>query len=287
MDYNRQWLEEVGSEDSHGRSLWALGTVLARSKREGLQGMAGSLFEEALPVVAEFTSPRAWAFSLLGIEQYLRRFPGDRAVLSIQHTLVQKLKDLYRANRTDEWPWFEDIVTYCNPVLPQALLRYGQASNDEEAIAMGLESLTWLVGIQQSDKGWIMPIGNQGFYPKEGQISYFDQQPVEVYSLLSTCLDAFRITKDIGWHDYATQAFEWFFGRNALDVSVYDKATGGCRDGLRVDRLNENQGAESTVSLVQSMLEMMQFAREHRDALRVNGERPAILGLVNGAKSTR
>ena len=287
MDYNRQWQEEVGSEDSHGRSLWALGTVLARSKREGLQGMAGYLFEEALPVVAEFTSPRAWAFSLLGIQHYLRCFPGDRAVLSTQNTLVQKLKDLYRANRTDEWPWFEDIVTYCNPALPQALLRYGQASNDEEAIAIGLESLTWLVRIQQSDKGWIMPIGNQGFYPKEGEISYFDQQPVEVYSLLSACLDAFRITNDIGWHDYATQAFEWFFGRNALGVSVYDKTTGGCRDGLHIDRLNENQGAESTVSLVQSMLEMMQFAREQRDALRVNGKRRAILGLVNGAKTTR
>jgi glycosyltransferase involved in cell wall biosynthesis len=281
MDYNRNWLEEVGSEDSHGRSLWALGTVLARSKRAGLQGMAVRLFEEALPVVTEFTSPRAWAFSLLGIQHYLRRFPGDRAVLNVQNTLAQKLIELYRANRTDEWPWFEDIVTYCNPALPQALLRHGQAKGDPEAISIGLESLTWLVQIQQSDKGWIMPIGNQGFYPKEGQTSYFDQQPVEVYSLLSACLEAFRITKDVGWHDYATQAFEWFFGRNALGVSVSDKATGGCRDGLHVDRLNENQGAESTLSLVQSIVEMMQAARENQDELRTT------LGVLNSAKSTR
>ena len=287
MDYNRQWLEEIGSEDSHGRALWSLGTVLARSKRAGLQGMAVRLFEEALPVVTTFTSPRAWAFSLLGIQYYLRRFPGDRAVLSVQNALAQKLMELYRNNRTDEWPWFEDIVTYCNPALPQALLRYGQNSNDPEAISIGLESLTWLVKIQQSDKGWIMPIGNQGFYPKEGQISYFDQQPVEVYSLVSACLDAFRITEDVGWYDYATQAFEWFFGRNALGVSVCDKATGGCRDGLHIDRLNENQGAESTLSLIQSMLEMKQFAREHEDRLRVNGKRRASLVLVTSPKNAR
>ena len=287
MDYNRNWLEEVGSEDSHGRALWALGTVLSRSKREGLQGMSVRLFEEAIRAVTDFTSPRAWAFALLGIQHYLRRFPGDRAVLNVQSTLVQKLIDLYRENRTDEWPWFEDIVTYCNPALPQALLRYGQANDDPEAISIGLESLTWLCMIQQSDKGWIMPIGNQGFYPKEGQISYFDQQPVEVYSLVSACLDAFRITEDIGWFDYATQAYEWFFGRNALGVSLYDKATGGCRDGLHIDRLNQNQGAESTLSLIQSMLEMKQFAREHQDRLRVNGKRRAPILLVTAPKTPR
>jgi hypothetical protein len=287
MDFNRQWLEDTGSEDSHGRALWALGTVLARSKREGLQGMAVRLFESALPAVTDFTSPRAWAFSLLGILSYLRRFPGDRAVLSTQNTLVHKLKDLFQENRSDGWPWFEDIVTYCNPVLPQVLLRYGQANNDPQAIDIGLESLTWLVKIQQSDKGWIMPIGNQGFYPKEGQISYFDQQPVEVYSLLSACLDAFRVTEDVGWHDYATQAMEWFFGRNALGVSMYDKATGGCRDGLHIDRLNENQGAESSLSLIQSALEMKQFAREHQDQLRLNGKRRAPLVLVTSPKTAR
>jgi glycosyltransferase involved in cell wall biosynthesis len=286
MDYNRQWRENIGSEDSHGRALWALGTVLACSKRNGLQDIAGKLFETALSAVAEFTSPRAWAFSLLGLQHYLRCFPGDRAVLSFQNILAEKLMELYRGNRTNEWPWFEDIVTYCNPALPQALLRYGQANNDPDAIAMGLESLAWLVEIQHSDKGWIMPIGNQGFYSKEGQTSYFDQQPVEVYSLLSACLDAYRITKEMGWYDYATQAFQWFFGRNALGVSVYDKTTGGCRDGLHVDRLNNNQGAESTLALVQSMLEMMQFTREHEDELRVTAQPRGALVLLNSVKNT-
>jgi hypothetical protein len=269
MDYDRRWLEDVGSEDSHGRALWALGTVISRSKREGLQGMAIRLFDAAVPAVADFTSPRAWAFSLLGMQRYLRRFPGDRAVLTIQATLAQKLMELYRENRAENWPWFEDNATYCNAALPQALLQYGQANNDQEAIAAGLESLAWLVQIQQSDQGWIMPIGNQGFYPKGGAISYFDQQPVEVHALLSACLDAYRVTKDLKWYSHATQAFEWFLGRNALGVSVYDKVTGGGRDGLHIDRLNENEGAESTLAFVQSLLEMRQFAAEHQVPLKL------------------
>ncbi|HLO29938.1 MAG TPA: glycosyltransferase family 4 protein [Anaerolineales bacterium] len=271
MSYDRRWLEEIGSEDSHGRSLWALGTVLARSKREGLQGTAGKLFEAALPAVVDFKSPRAWAFALLGIYRYLRRYPGDRAVSTIQNTLVQRLLKQYQTNRTEDWPWFENIATYCNPALSQVLMQYGQTNNDREASDAGLESLTWLVKIQQSEKGWLMPIGNQGFYRKGGPIAYFDQQPVEVYSLLSACLDAYQITKDPRWYDHATQAFEWFFGRNALGVSVYDKVTGGCCDGLHIDRLNENQGAESTLSFLQSLLEMQQVETERRGQLKSNG----------------
>lgn len=286
MDYNRQWLEEVGSEDSHGRALWAVGTVLARSKREGMQGMAVRLFEAALPTVLEFTSPRAWAFSLLGIQHYLRRFPGDRAVLNVQATLIHKLMDLYRSNRTDEWPWFEDSVTYCNPILPQTLIRYGQTYDDPEALSIGLESLAWLVEIQQSDKGWVMPIGNQGFYYKGGPISYFDQQPVEAYSLLSACLDAYRATKDAKWYQYANQAYAWFFGHNALGVPVYDKVTGGCRDGLHIDRLNENQGAESTLAVLQSMLEVRQFAQEFQGELRMISKKAALAPLTEKATKT-
>lgn len=286
MDYARHWLEEVGSEDSHGRSLWALGTVLARSKRESIQGPAGRLFEAAVPTILQFNSPRAWAFALLGIQRYLRRYPGDRAILTAQNTLIQRLIQLYRDNRTEDWHWFEDSATYCNPALSQTLLRYGLSSNDQEALEIGLESLDWLVDIQESEQGWMMPIGNQGFYQKGGPISYFDQQPVEVHSLLSACLDAYRATKDIKWYQRASQAFEWFLGRNALGVSVYDKATGGCRDGLHIDRLNENQGAESTLSFVQSLLEMKQFAREYQVHLRSNGKKPGLPVVVESSKTT-
>jgi glycosyltransferase involved in cell wall biosynthesis len=287
MNYDRRWLEEVGSEDSHGRALWALGTVLARSKHEGLQGTAGRLFDAALPAVVDFPSPRSWAFALLGIHRYIRRYPGDRAVLTIQNTLVQRLLQKYRDNRTADWLWFENIATYCNPALPQALLRYGQTNHDSEAATVGLESLTWLVKIQQSEKGWIMPIGNRGFYQKDGLMAYFDQQPVEVYSLLSACLQAYRITKDPTWYDHATQAFEWFFGRNALGVSVYDKVTGGCRDGLHIDRLNENQGAESTLSFLQAWLEMQQVERENQGQLKSNGNKSSAPNSLMRLNSTK
>ncbi len=285
MSYDRHWLEEVGSEDSHGRALWALGTVVARSKREGLQGTAGRLFEIALPAVTEFGNPRAWAFSLLGIQNYLRRYPGDRAVLTIQKDLIQRILQRFEENRSPDWPWLEDIVTYCNPVLPQVLLRFGQAEHDEAVTKIALESLTWLVKIQQSEKGWIMPIGNQGFYQRDGQISYFDQQPVEVYSLLSACLEAYRATKDPAWYDHATYAFEWFFGRNALGISVYDKVTGGCRDGLHIDRLNENQGAESTLAFIQSLLEIQQFGRENQSQFRNRGNKSVFSSFSESPKA--
>jgi hypothetical protein len=285
MSYDRRWLEEVGSEDSHGRALWALGTAIARSKRESFQGMAGRLFEAALPAIADFISPRAWAFALLGIQNYLRRYPGDRAVLTIQNTLIEKIVTRFKENSSPDWPWLEDVVTYCNPVLPQVLLRYGQSNNDPEAVRIALESLTWLIKIQQSEKGWIMPIGNQGFYRRGGPISYFDQQPVEVYSLVSACLDAYRATKDPAWYDHATYAFEWFFGRNALGVSVYDKVTGGCRDGLHIDRLNDNEGAESTLSFIQSLLEMQQFTRENHNQLKNNGKRSVLRPYVESTKT--
>jgi len=285
MSYDRRWLEEVGSEDSHGRALWALGTTVARSKRESFQGMAGRLFEAALPVVTAFVSPRTWAFSLLGIQNYLRRYPGDRAVLTIQNTLIEKIVTRFKENRSADWPWLEDVVTYCNPVLPQVLLRYGQSNNDPEVVRIALESLTWLIKIQQSEKGWIMPIGNQGFYRRGGPIAYFDQQPVEVYSLVSACLDAYRVTKDPAWYDHATYAFEWFFGRNALGVAVYDKVTGGCRDGLHIDRLNDNEGAESTLAFIQSLLEMQQFTRENQIQLKNNGKRSAFHSFVESTKT--
>jgi hypothetical protein len=203
----------------------------------------------------------------------------------IQNTLIQKLIAKFKENRAPDWPWLENNVTYCNPVIPQVLLRYGHTNNDQEAVNIALESLMWLVKIQQSERGWIMPIGNQGFYQRGEQISYFDQQPVEVYSLVSACLDAYRATKDPAWYDHAVYAFEWFFGRNALGVSVYDKVTGGCHDGLHIDRLNDNEGAESTLSFIQSLLEMQQFARENQAHLRNNGKRSAVRPIMENLRT--
>lgn len=257
MDYQRTWLEIKGSDDSHGRALWALGTVLGRSHTPALQNMAGWLFEQALPAVLNTGSPRAWAFALIGIHEYVKRFAGDRRVSQIQEELSQRLLSLYKQCRSDDWQWYEEGLSYCNAVLPHASLICGQSIQSEAMIEAGLESLAWLSNIQRTSKeGHFAPVGSNGFYNKGGECARFDQQPVEAQATISACLEAHRVTHDDRWRMEARCAFEWFLGRNDLNLSIYDPTTGGCRDGLHPDRPNENLGAESTLAFLQSLLEL-------------------------------
>ena len=258
MDYQRNWMEKSGSDDSHGRTLWALGTLLGRTNTPALQSMAGWLFEQALPAVLKTTSPRAWAFTLIGIHEYLLRFDGDRRANQIRDELATRLLELYRQNRTDDWRWYEDELSYCNAVLPHALLMCGQQNSEPAMTVAGLESLNWLAELQRADTkgGHFVPIGSNGFYKQGGERARFDQQPVEAQAMVSACLEAYRGTGDEHWRKEARRAFEWFLGRNDLNLSAYDPTTGGCRDGLHPDRMNENQGAESTLAFLQALLEL-------------------------------
>ena len=258
MDYQRHWLEVGGSDDSHGRALWALGTVLGRSNTPALQSMAGWLFERALPAILDTTSPRAWAFALIGIHEYLRRFAGDRRASQVREELAGRLLTLYQSHRSDEWRWYEDRLAYCNAALPHALLMCGQWIPNNAMTEAGLEALCWLTDLQRADAGGghFIPIGSNGFYQRGGERARFDQQPVEAQAMVSACLEAYRITGDKSWRKEARRAFEWFLGRNDLNLPLYDPTTGGCRDGLHPDRPNENQGAESTLAFLQSLLEL-------------------------------
>lgn len=258
MDYQRNWLEETGSDDSHGRALWALGTVLGRSNTPTLHNMAARIFQQSLLAILETTSPRAWAFALIGIHEYLGRFAGDRRVSQVQEELAGRLLSLYKVNRIEGWKWFEDKLTYCNAALPHAMLLCGQSMPNTEMIEVGLESLSWLADLQRADAdgGHFVPIGSNGFYQMGNERARFDQQPVEAQAMISACLEANRITGKKSWQIEARSAFEWFLGRNDLHLSVYDPTTGGCRDGLHPDRPNENQGAESTLAFLQSLLEL-------------------------------
>jgi len=258
MDYQRHWLEASGSDDSHGRALWALGAILGRSNMPTLQNMAGRLFQQSLLAILETTSPRAWAFALIGIYEYLRRFTGDRRASQVQEELAGRLLSLYKDNRTDGWHWFEHGLTYCNAALPHAMLLCGESLSNSEMTAAGLESLTWLAELQHADTEGkhFVPIGSNGFYQKDGERARFDQQPVEAQAMVSACLEALRVTGEKYWDIKARSAFEWFLGRNDLHLPLYDPTTGGCRDGLHPDRPNENQGAESTLAFLQSLLEL-------------------------------
>jgi glycosyltransferase involved in cell wall biosynthesis len=258
MDYQRNWLEEGGSDDSHGRTLWALGTVLGRSNTPALQSIAGWLFEKALPAILDTTSPRAWAFTLIGIHEYLRRYEGDRRAGQIRDELAGRLLMLYQSNRSDNWHWYEAGLSYCNAVLPQAILMCGQWIPNKIMISAGLESLSWLAELQHANAegGHFVPIGTDGFYERDGKRARFDQQPVEAQAMVSACLEAYRITGEEHWRKEAWRAFEWFLGRNDLNLPLYDPTTGGCRDGLHPDHPNENQGAESTLAFLQTLLEL-------------------------------
>jgi glycosyltransferase involved in cell wall biosynthesis len=258
LSYERRWLDEIGSEDCHGRALWALGTILGRSQDSGLRGSAARLFDLALPAARNFSSLRAWAYTLLGVNEYLKCFSGDRAAQSIREELTGRLLDRYHHSSNDEWPWFEDILAYCNSRMPHALLVSGRAMSRQDLLDNGLCTLHWLVDVQSSEDGHFVPIGSNGFYHRGSDRARFDQQPVEAHATVSACLEAWRITRDNCWLEQAQKAFEWFLGRNDLGLPLYDPATGGCRDGLHPDRVNQNEGAESTLSFLIALEEMRQ-----------------------------
>jgi hypothetical protein len=250
------WLEEVGSEDSHGRALWSLGAVLGHASSEGLQGVAARLFGQALSATLELKSPRTWAFTLLGVHEYLHHFSGDRAVTQAGQTLAERLMALYHQTRGPGWYWYEDIVTYNNATLPHALLLSSQWMGRIDMAQVALESLLWLAEIQTSPNGFFMPVGSNGFFPRGGEKARFDQQPIEASAMVSACLEAYRFTQDKFWYRQAQCAFGWFLGQNDIGLSLYDPTTGGCHDGLHPDRLNQNQGAESTLAFLSALTEI-------------------------------
>jgi len=256
LSYARTWDEAQGSEDCHGRALWALGTVLGRSKDQSLRGAAGHLFETAAPAVVSFTSPRAWAFAILGIEEYLTRFPGDRDAQKLSSILALRLMELHSANLSPEWNWFEDVLAYSNAKMAQALLIAGHRNSDLQMTSVSLGALGWLSEVQHCGQDHFVPIGSQGFFRKGGERARFDQQPVEASGAVSACLEAYRATGDERWRTEAWSAFNWFLGDNDLQIALYDPTTGGCRDGLHPERVNKNQGAESTLAFLMAQVEM-------------------------------
>lgn len=256
MSFDRHWLEDVGSEDCQGHALWALGLCVEQSGQGSFQLLAAQLFEQALPAAAEFTSPRAWAFALIGIDEYLRRLGGDRRVTQFRETLTSKLVQRHADAATNGWEWFEEVVSYANAKLPHALILSGRCMNDDAVLELGLKTLRWLIGVQTSPEGFFRPIGSNGFYPRDQAPALFDQQPIEAQATVSACIEAYHATSDVLWLAEARRAFEWFLGRNDLGLALYDATTGGCRDGLHVDRLSQNQGAESTLAFLLALAEM-------------------------------
>jgi hypothetical protein len=259
MGFNRQWLEPAGSEDSHGRTLWALGACAERSRDPATATWAAELFGQALNCVVAFTSPRAWAFTLLGLDHYCRARPGDAAAQTTRSILARRLEKLLSSTEAPDWTWFEDRLTYDNARLCEALVRTGGATGDQRLTDAGLRSLRWLLATQTAPEGHFRPAGSHGFMLSRSRPLPFDQQPLEACATIAACVAAYEFDLSKGWESEAQRAFAWFLGENDLATPLVDTATGSCRDGLHPDRANENRGAESVLSYMLGLADMRRF----------------------------
>ncbi len=266
MSYDRRWLEDRGSQDSHGRTLWALGECARSDDSPSRRRWASGLFREALPCVEAFGSPRSWAFTLLGLDAYLAATPLDWRADRLRKLLADWMVTLLERCERADWVWFEDHLTYDNARLCEALILTGSALASPVHLRAGLRSLTWLAEVQTTPDGLFRPVGTEGFDAPDRKPQVFDQQPLEAAASISAYLAAARVDGAPAWSGHARRAFGWFLGANDLGAPLANLDTGGCRDGLHPDRANENQGAESVVSYLLGLADMRQSARMEQAA---------------------
>ena len=256
LSYDRRWADGVGSEDCHGRAVWALGEVVARSQQRGQMLFAASLLHKALPACEHLHFDHGMAYSLIGIHAYLRRFSGDSHARRVRETLAHRLQKAFAAAET-QWMWPTDTLTYASAVLPQALLLSGRWLFDDAMIQLALRALEWLHEVQGGDASHFAPIGTQGWYPRGGVKARFDQLPIEAAVTIEAHCEAYRVTRDRKWYDRAERTLNWFLGDNDLRVPLYDPHTGGCHDALMAQGVSENQSAESTLAWLMSLMSLL------------------------------
>ena len=256
LSYQREWLEKIGSEDSHGRSIWCVATMARLTRDSSRRDVSKSLFYAAIPALQHTSSLRTWTYAVLAASEFLRAFPDDQEAHKLIQTMASRIWRQYEICQTDEWPWFEVSLTYANARVPQALILAGESLDDPAMVSLGINSLKWLMSIQTGPHGEFAPIGSDGFYERNGKRNHFDQQPIEAWASVSACVRAYQVTLAPSWLREAERTFSWFTGANMLGSSVCDPNTGGCHDGLHEDRINRNQGAESTLSYLCALLEL-------------------------------
>ena len=259
MSFDRRWLEDTGSPDSQARAIWALGKTVAEAPDDDTRDLASELVRKALPGISHFINLRSKAFTLIGLDAWLSVNRDDHAAAELQARYSHELFDAFKQYSSDDWPWCEDLVTYDNAKLCHALLVSGRALKRDDMIEQGVVSMRWLLDVQRAEDGHLSIIGNDGWLPRGGERAPFDQQPLEAYALVHGCLAASEVTGDRTWIDEAWRCFRWFTGENDLGVSLYCEDTGGCMDGLHPDGANRNQGAESTLAYLLSVLELHRY----------------------------
>ncbi|MHB9149333.1 MAG: glycosyltransferase family 4 protein [Thermoleophilia bacterium] len=277
LPYDRHWVEEMGSDDSQGRALWGLGVAIRESTDPGQLGLATSLFNQAMPTAEQLGHLRSRAMALLGLEAYLERYSGDSEAKRLRDHLAERLLHAFSSHATADWPWPEDIVTYDNGKIPHALLLAGRSMERADMVEMGLRALDWLVDLQ-TESGYFVPVGSNGWYVRGGARARFDQQPLEAHSMIDACITANAVSGDEKWVEAAMLAFQWFLGQNDIKEFVCDLRGGGCYDGLQPDGVNLNQGAESTLAWLLSLMQM-HLLRADR-SLKNLARREAVAGFA-------
>ena len=253
LSYDRGFLDDIGSEECMGRSLWACGYAILTNLSKGIKHTSKEIFDKGFRNASSFKSLRAKAFTILGLCYYYEAFPYDQNLSKNIVSLTDQLLHSYQRVSSPDWCWFEPYLTYVNARLSQALFRAYDIVGDKRYLQIAKESFDFLVEVQVIDEKFV-PIGNKGWYKKDGQRALYDQQPIEASCMVEAALTAFNVTNEKKYQRVAYVAFDWFLGKNAQNVVVCNPTTGACYDGINPQGLNLNQGAEATISYLLARL---------------------------------
>jgi uncharacterized protein YyaL (SSP411 family) len=252
MGYDREFLEDEGSEDSFGRSLVAVcRTSLSKAVPENIKKTCQYIINKTLVHLPKLKYPRPKAYAIVGLSCLTESAKTNEYV----ELLSNDLADLYRKNKDDKWHWFENIITYGNSYFPRALMIAYKMLKKDELLKIAEESMEFLAGVTIKEE-YFKPIGCDGWYKKGKKAAEFDEQPIEACETMLLYLDCYEITKDKKYLDYAVKCYNWYTGVNSMGVSLIDSETGACYDGICPDGLNLNQGSESIISYGTAFMEI-------------------------------
>ena len=249
MDFSQRIIDEPTAGDHLGRVIWATGSVINSSIPSGTRASARLIFDRALPWARVSTSPRTKAYTCLGLYERLLAEPEETNLRANLKLMADSLVALYNTNRTPSWEWFENILTYDNPRLSQALVAAYQSLGEQTYLDVAKTTLEFL-GRTQTIDGIFAPIGNRGWYVRDETRALYDQQPIEPGAIIEAATIAYKLNRSRLYEEILRHALGWFFGFNTKSVKLYDDFTGACCDGITPEGLNENQGAESTLAFL-------------------------------------
>lgn len=256
LSFSRNYIDEIGSEDSFGRTIWALGFLINNSPNESYHRVSLDIFQKSIPYFKQLKDMRGIANTILGISYYLKKFPEDGTTKEIMCEMTNKIINFYNIEKSDDWNWFENIITYDNAIIPLSVFHATEFFKDETILKVAIESTAFLESVTMKS-GYLKPIGSNGWFRKGEVCADFAQQSVDVMGMVLLFFKAYEVTKEKKYLDKMFISDMWYLGKNDLNLPVYDFETGGCNDGLEEYGLNNNQGAESTLSYLISHLTVL------------------------------